>query len=119
MVETEGAPTITDEQWAAAQDAFDEQLNSIIGGKSMPDDKYELVVNILDKWDEMSNSERRAMSGNAHYWKNKYSIFRTCSDDEGQLVEAATAKIVVKQSQLFEAIKEVHIHSVCTHADRL
>ena len=83
--------------------------------QSMVDEKHELICSILDTWDEMSNSERRERSGNAHFWESKYVTSRTSSEGDGELLllEASSNKLVVKHSNLFEAIKRVHVHSTC------
>ena len=51
---------VTDAQWNAAREAFDEQLKELGTGYSMPDEKYDLIVSILKEcaWDGMSPAER-------------------------------------------------------------
>ena len=108
--------TISEEQWAAAQQLFYEQIDGMEGrAKSMDDEKYELIVSILDTWDEMSNSERRERSGNAHFWRNKYVVSRASPESNGELLEASSNKLVVKHGDLFEIIKTIHLHSTCVH----
>lgn len=109
--------TVSDAQWAAAQKSFYEQIDGMEGrAKSMDDDKHALIMSILDTWDEMSSSERRERSGNAHFWRNKYIVSRVSPESNGELLEASSNKLVVKHSDLFEVIKTVHVHSTCVCA---
>ena len=108
------AVRVTDAHWDAAKAKFEEQMASGVQGAAiMPDEKYELIVSVIEHWDEMTGTERCEMTANAHFWRKKYSV--VCEEEgvDGVLVDAATMKRVVAKSQLFEAIKEVHIHSAC------
>ena len=107
------AVRVTDAQWDAMKAKFEEQMASGVQGAAMPDETYELIVSVIENWDEMTGTERCEMTANAHFWRKKYSGMRAEEGADRGLVDAATTKRVVGQSQLFEAIKEVHIHSAC------
>ena len=51
---------ITEAQWGAAQEAFEDGLPPTAG---LADDKHALIVNVLSKWDELAPGERRTMGG--------------------------------------------------------
>ena len=53
-------PAITEAQWGAAQEAFEDGLPDTVG---LTSERHALIVNVLSKWDELAPGERRTMGG--------------------------------------------------------
>ncbi|KAL1524561.1 hypothetical protein AB1Y20_019451 [Prymnesium parvum] len=64
--------TISSGQWAEAKKAFDEHYTHSHG---MTEVKYHTIVQLLEKWEQLTPVERREVSGGNHvYWRNKYLV---------------------------------------------
>ena len=118
----ETVTTISDVQWDAARLAFEASLGDKEG---MSESRYDLIVDVLAGWDDMTPPERRVKaSGNQAYWYKKYSLSTVgekiellMHDSEagtGEVDEAVITGTMMRcshQGRMFDDIKSVHIES--------
>ena len=67
--------------WEAAGEKFYKELPKDCG---LPDEKYNKIKFLLEKWDELTASDRREMSGGNHiFWAKHYRVVgdRLCYKD--------------------------------------
>ncbi|KAL1529671.1 hypothetical protein AB1Y20_000612 [Prymnesium parvum] len=102
--------TISSGQWAEAKKAFDEHYTHSHG---MTEVKYHTIVQLLEKWEQLTPVERREVSGGNHvYWRNKYLVTEAqgvkdllVREDDG------SQKICSHRGRMFDDIKAIHIAS--------
>ena len=104
---------ITEEQWGEARRLFDEMDH----GQTLTPATYLDIIKLLDKWDELTPIECKALgNGNHTRVKAKYAVLRVADDDPGILITKEGNKRVVHTDILFDSIKKVHMESErCTH----
>jgi hypothetical protein len=117
MPTTSMPDVVTDAQWEESQRLFEERLARTTKGHSMEEEKYDLIVEALSRWDEMTPSERNVLcNGNHKSWYNNYEL--SCvpaADGSGRypLIKKLTGKIVIHSDNLYKELKHVHTSSAC------
>ena len=107
---------ITEAQWGAAQEAFEDGLPDTAG---LTSEKHALIVEVLSRWHDLTPGERRTMAGgNEHYWYKKFCISREGDDESFELLHAPEPgempTIVSHQGRMFGDIRAVHCASART-----
>ena len=109
-------PAITEAQWGAAQEAFEDGLPDTAG---IPTERHALILKVLSQWDERTPAERRTMGGgNEHYWYKKYCVSREGEGGTCELLHrpepGGMPTLVSHQGRMFADIRAVHCDSART-----
>lgn len=109
---------VSDAMWEAAGEKFYRELPVDCG---MADEKYSLIKNVLQTWDDLTAGDRREQSGGNHiFWQKRYRVVndRLCYNvpdlaETGGEEDALEVKQVSCCEVMFDDIKSVHTASVC------
>ena len=103
--------TITEAQWAEAKRTFEKNLSEHHG---MAQDKYDNIVELLEKWEELTAQQRREMSGgNYVYWQKRYMVTEAQGVKDLLMLESdGSKKIVSHRARMFDDIKLL-VHIEC------
>lgn len=81
----------------------------------MHEAKFKTIVQLLEKWEQLTPKERRGISGGNHaYWQKKYMVTEAHGVKDLLMLESdGSRKIVSHRGRMFDDIQEVHIESEC------
>ena len=118
MEDEDAEPAISEAQWDAAREAFEEQLPLTAG---LTVDKYDLIVDVLRRWEELTPGERRLMAGGNRKPIGTRSIALVARATTTRVLlhapesgGATMPTVVSHQGRMFDDIKAVHCASART-----
>ena len=101
---------ITEQQFTEWRSKFDARI-ARMGDDSrslMSREKLNKIHRLLSDWDNLSNKQRRAISGSAHDWKKKYE-----AGPNGVLYTIKDSLVCVPKEELFDYLVPLHFAGNC------